>query len=102
METLKEFIRGVPWDERTACQRGALDHAEDYLRDHAQPDLLQEIINLCGNGPTRSPMPENAFLPLATEHACRTLYRLVGYPDAPDSTVIQMAKARLEKERAQT
>ena len=100
VETLKEFIRGEPWDYLARCQCDALEYAAEYLASHARPDLLQEIIDLYESISHSQFGPENPFARVVKDSAYKALWRLLGYPDGPESTIVVLAKKRLDEERA--
>jgi hypothetical protein len=77
----------VSWDPNNWVRATALDAATSYLSDHAEPRLLRIIIESC----------EKEGM---TGFAYNALYHIVGDPEGPPTTVIEMARERLAREEA--
>ncbi len=89
-EQVATFMHGTPEDPLGSCQMRAIGIAGNYLLDHSDPGLLGELISLVEGAATNK---ETAY------HALHALYHLMKYPNVPEAVALEMARARLDREK---
>lgn len=103
IDNLVHFMGGVSWDPYDDLQSKAAYIAAHYLKDHTEPRLLQELINLVENGQQEGVHVQRdvAYTALVDAFGIkRDLTRHLRYEQA-DPSIIQAAKERLQHEHEQ-
>lgn len=102
---LLQFMRGVEWDDEEHVWIKAVSTAGEYLRSHADPALLRELLRNFENQDARKFMRQWAYSALARAMG-RDYKEIPGVRDFDlvteiDPNVIQEAKQRLSREIGQ-
>ena len=95
MKELKEFLRGVDWDQAEALQVSAIGNAGEYLSYAKEPELFRILASLYDSQDTDNTTRRLVYL--AIGRAVGFDWKdLLEYPDRED--VLNLARKRLEKE----
>jgi hypothetical protein len=97
---LLTFLRGVPWDGLEEIRRAAASITGEYLRTHARPELLNELIDIFEKRDENPSLRQYAYYALADALGRSTrqlppIYEGEDLDALVDPLVVQGAKARL-------
>lgn len=65
IENIKQYVRGVPWDEEQDVRQIAVSTAGEYLRQHDDRELLEQLLTVFENTEEEQLIRENAYCALA-------------------------------------